>query len=244
VKGLSLVVYLIFLLALPAHAQGQCAGQSQVVLFLDLSEPLDQPSEIAYNTLVRRVVSTLPSNSKLSVYTMRLNAEDISKSPDYEKCVPDFESMKGAKFKARSIEKFEKEVIPKLESVAKSVNPARRSPILENIYKIAHKDFHRGSASIPHTLIVVSDLIQFSDLGDFYTEVPNFSQFMTSPKATTWMPFANGVSLHLILLNSPSSRSVDQRKIREFWLDYSKRNFKLCGFSGINQSVAEFKNGC
>jgi hypothetical protein len=229
-----------------AYAEKQCTGdnRSHFIVLLDLSEPLDQPSNIAYKTLAKKIVAALPSEAKLSVYTIKPNAEDVNKNPDFGACVPNFNSMKGERFKARSQAKFEDYVLPQLEKLGESISPAKRSPILENIFKITHANFLRTSSGQNHTLVVISDLVQYSEIADFYHDIPDYNRLSLTGRFASWIPKANEVKLHLVLLNSPSARTVDQKKLREFWLAYSKSNYKQCGFSGLNQIASEYKNEC
>lgn len=233
-------------LSLSVHAQKECSGNtiSNVSILLDLSEPLDQPSTIAYNTFSRRIIEILPSGGKLNVYTIKLNAEDVNKKPDFEVCIPDFDKMKGEIYRNRAKKKFEDQVLPKLEKLGSVITSAKKSPILENIFKISHSTFLQSGLAPNQRLIVISDMIQFSELADFYKDIPSYSLFASTPKASSWLPRVNPVKLNLIILNSSSSNKLDLKKIRGFWLDYSKNNFKPCGFSGINDVSVSFKNDC
>ena len=91
-------------------------------------------------------------------------------------------------------------------------------------------------------MVVISDLVQNSNLADFYKDIPSYDSFKKI--STSWLPNANSVEIYLILINSPSSSKTELLKIRNFWLDYSKNNFKFCGFSGLNEAAAQFSVTC
>lgn len=232
--------------SISVHAQKECEGTAapNFSILIDLSEPLDQPSKIAFNTFSRRLIEVLPSGGKLNIYTIKLNSEEVGKKPDFEICIPDFDKMKGEIYKNRAKKKFEDQVLPKIEELGQVFTPAKRSPILENIFKISHSTFLKNGLSLNQSLIVISDMVQFSELADFYKEIPSYSLFSTNPKNSSWLPRANTVKLNLIILNTASSNKLDLKKIRAFWLDYAKNNFKSCGFSGINEVSVSFKNDC
>jgi hypothetical protein len=241
-----ILLWTLGLLCLQANAQKQCATSNSpnFSVLLDLSEPLDPPSLIAFNTFAKRMLEVMPSGGKFNVYTIKLNAEDVEKKPDFEICIPDFDSMKGITYKNRAKQKFQEQVLPKLEELGQVVTPAKKSPILENIFKISHATFLKNGLTQNQTLVVVSDLVQFSDLTDFYKDIPSYKSFSGSNRVSSWLPKVNTVKLNLILLNTSSSNKVDLKKIRNFWMDYSKNNFKECVFSGINEVAVSFKNDC
>jgi hypothetical protein len=152
--------------------------------------------------------------------------------------------MKGDKYRERARSRFENEVSPILEKLSITLTPATKSPILENIFKISHATFLRGAKNDNNAMIVISDLVQYSEVANFYKEIPNFKDFIKNPQSNSWMPQAKDVRLNLILLSNSNSSKLDSKKIRSFWLDYSRHNFKQCGFSGINEAAVSFKNEC
>lgn len=228
------------------HAQKTCTKTStpQISILIDLSEPLDPPTAIAFSTFSQKIVDSVPSGGKLNVYTIKLNAEDVEKKPDYEICVPDFKGMKGDKFRERAKQKFEQQVLPNLEKLGNTVVSAKKSPIIENIFKISHATILKAGPSEQHSLIVISDFVQYSELADFYKDVPAYEQFTINQRSGAWLPKVGGAKMHMVLLSNASSAKVDLKKVRVFWLEYAKSNFKQCGFSGINEASVSFKNDC
>jgi hypothetical protein len=215
----------------------------QFAVLLDLSEPFDIPSKIAFETLTQKILNSLPSGSKLSIFTIKTNSVD-AESPDFSICVPDFESMKGEKYKERALLKFFNNAAPEINKISNTISYAQKSPIIENIFKISHSTFLKSTTKSNQTLIVISDLIQYSDLTNFYTTQPSYTNFISNKNSASWLPKLNNVNIQLILINSESSKKVDLKKIRSFWLDYSKNNFIPCGFSGLNEAAVSFKNDC
>ena len=245
-KKLALFIISFALTTIHAYAQMSCKNTSgaQVSILIDLSEPLDQPTSIAYSTLSTKIIRSLPSGGVLNLYTIKPNAEDVAKKADYEICIPDFTSMKGEKYRERARIKFENEVFPIMEKLGSTVLAAKKSPILENIFKISHSTFLKANPNDANSLIVISDLVQYSELVDFYKEIPTYQAFAGNQRMNSWLPKTITVKMNLILLNSSSSVKTDMKRIRAFWLDYSKANFKQCGFSGINEASVSFKNEC
>jgi hypothetical protein len=241
-----LLLMLVLVFAKSSYGQTNCKNASigQISVLMDLSEPLDQPTLIAYTTLSIKIVRALPSGGVLNLYSIKPNAEDVAKKPDYEFCIPDFNSMKGDKYRERARLKFENEVLPAMEKLGSSISQAKKSPILENIFKISHSTFLKNLSNESNSLIVISDFVQFSEIVDFYKDVPTYQSLSTNQKINTWFPKVGNVKMHLILLNNSSSVRVDPKKIRSFWLDYARQNFKQCGFSGINEASVGFKNDC
>jgi hypothetical protein len=164
-----------------------------------LSEPLDQPTSIAYATLSRKIINSLPSGGVLNIYAIKANAEEVEKKSDYEVCVPDFAAMKGEKYRERAKKKFENEIYPVMEKIGSTIVSAKKSPILENIFKISHSTFLKGPNSDNNTMIVISDLVQFSELANFYKEIPSYQAFNSNKQASSWLPKIRDVKLHLIL---------------------------------------------
>ena len=217
------------------------ANASQFSILLDLSEPLDKPSSIAFETLSQKMIDALPSGGKLNVYTIKTNAEEVDE-PDFTECIPDFDNIKGKILKKKAIKHFHTKLQPEFKKISKVVIPSKSSPILENLFKISHSDFLRSTKDNKHTMVVISDLVQNSNLADFYKDIPSYDSFKKI--STSWLPNANSVEIYLILINSPSSSKTELLKIRNFWLDYSKNNFKFCGFSGLNEAAAQFNVTC
>jgi len=244
-KKLSYVVFFAALCT-NAYAQKVCTnpGIPQFSILIDLSEPFDTPTAIAFSTLTRKIVDSLPSGGKLNVYTIKTNAEEVGKKPDYEICIPDFSSMKGNKFREKAKIKFEDEAMPNLEKLGNTISSAQKSPIIENIFKISHANFLKSTTRENHTLLLISDLIQYSDLSNFYKEVPSYSTFSSDQRGGSWLPKVNPTKMHIVVLSNASSSKLDLKKVRAFWLDYSRSNFKQCSFSGINEASVSFKNDC
>lgn len=228
------------------HAQKTCTKPftPQISILIDLSEPLDKPTAIAFSTFSKKIVDSVPSGGRLNVYTIKLNAEEVDEKPDYEICIPDFKNMKGDKYRERAKQKFEQEVLPNLERLGNTVVSAKKSPIIENIFKISHATMLKVGPSEQHSLIVISDFVQYSDLADFYKDIPNYEAFAANQRSSAWLPKVGGTKMHMILLNNASSSKINLKKVRGFWLDYAKSNFKQCGFSGINEASVSFKNDC
>jgi hypothetical protein len=241
---LKIFFSLFTLIIFNANAQIKCSENSNLVILIDLSSPLDQPSEIAYATLSKKLIDSAPSGGRLSVYAIKLNSEEVGKKADFEICVPDYEKMKGEKYRNRAKDKFKQQVEPELIKLGKVYIPANKSPILENIFKISHAVFLRSATNDGQTLLILSDFIQFSEIANFYKEVPSYSKISLNKDFSAWMPKVKSIKLKMVALNSDDSKKVDLHKIREFWLEYSKTNFKQCGYSGINQAAVSFENDC
>lgn len=243
----KIIHFLLILVGLSTQAYGQtiCKNSSAYVsILIDLSEPLDQPTSIAYTTLSGKIINSLPSGGVLNIYVMKSNAEEVDRKSDFEFCVPDFNGMKGEKYRERAKKKFENEVFPVMEKLGVTVTAAKKSPILENIFKISHRTFLKAPPSENNTMIVISDFVQFSELANFYKEIPSYQTFIDNRQLSSWLPKIRNVKMHLIMINNTSSSRLDSKKIRSFWLDYARNNFKQCGFSGINEASVSFQNEC
>jgi hypothetical protein len=243
----KLITCLIILVGLSTQTYGQtiCKNSSaHISILIDLSEPLDQPTAIAYTTLSGKIINSLPSGGVLNLYVMKSNAEEVERKSDYEFCIPDFNGMKGEKYRERAKKKFENEVFPIMEKIGVTITSAKKSPILENIFKISHRTFLKAPPNDNNTMIVISDFVQFSELANFYKDIPSYQAFSDNRQLNSWLPKIKNVKMHLIMLNNASSSNMDSKKIRSFWLDYARNNFKQCGFSGINEASVSFKNEC
>jgi hypothetical protein len=112
----------------------------------------------------------------------------------------------------------------------------QKSPIIESIRSVSLFEFGADPSlsSKQKYLFVVSDLVQYSNMLDFFHSAPSFEQFKSSSQYSSSLSRLSGVRVELLLLeNEPR---IQTSNFRDFWLKYIADN----GGAARIQSLIQF----
>ena len=216
-----------------------------LVVIVDLSDDLDEPSSIAFKTLAGKIAKIAPPGGMLYVYD--LNKISNINSSEVTICIPAFTKLTGDKLKERKEKEFLKIVESTFNDLSNSKNRnLSNSPIIEGIYKLTLQVFNKNGTSAKGKLLIISDLEQNTNLISFYKSgIPVYKEWQSTSESKAWtvsMPSVKFTSI--VIQRAQKNPKVNLEKLRDFWLDYAGNNFQKCGFMGLNQAAVELKYEC
>lgn len=245
-KYTLLISLLIFCSAALAAKQDACietAPNYVTAVLVDVSTPLDQPSLLAYETFVDKIISSSPDHSRVDVYRITDGSTGLEE-PAISKCKPAPESrFAGAKYwEKRQRLEFVDPVKSALMSLGQTPVGGQTSPILESIYKISLRSFAGKYAPVKSTdsvapyggrLIVISDFIQNSKLINFYGgAIPKYSAWRETVDGRKWVSHFGSIDAQAVIIprEKPNQLSASGR---DFFYGYFKNNFRCIWMSDM-----------
>lgn len=245
-----LIIFFLAILSINVNAaKSDCSNSSdleKLVVIIDLSDTLDEPSKYAFKSLANKIAKIAPPGGILDIYDMN-NISPNKNSSELSVCVPSFTSLTGEKLKQRKEKEFLKSVELAFDRISSSNNSAQTtSPVIESIYKIIFNAFNTNGISQRGRLIVISDFEQNTKLISFYkNDIPNYKDWKSLPESKAWLVSMPSVKFTSVIIQRAQKNSrVNLEKLRLFWLDYANSNFSKCGFIGLSQAAVELKNEC
>lgn len=202
---------------------------AQAVVLLD---PSDSLSVVQQGSVVSRLVETveesMPERTEIRVYTMA-RAGRREAAPELRVCVPpnpDDIGVLESLWNNRSIaereytEGFRLPLRRRLNALL-DVPSDSVSPIVEAVQTAVVDAFRPRGASVPRTVLVVSDMVQNSSDLSFFREPPDFGTFVRNPDYGTLRVDLSGVRLAVFLL---ARRGIAGRlqagQLKTFWEEY------------------------
>lgn len=196
---------------------------SVTAVLLDVSDPMSAIQTADFNQLMEDIKTSIPKFGRLELYSL---AADVDKplTPEYAGCNPgsgqDTNQITGnQKLADRHWTKLFSEKVDGVLSRIVSAPGADRSPILESIQSISITAFGgEEMRKIPRTIIIVSDLIQYTRQVSFYQGAPDFEKFSKTPYFGKIRTDLHGTSVVFALIRRDTRRQVQNIKLRDFWM--------------------------
>lgn len=218
-------------------------------VLVDVSTPLDQPSALAFGTLVDKIIASSPNHSRVDVYKIADGSTGLDE-PIISKCKPAPDSMfAGQKFwEKRQSNEFDGPLRKSLISLGDMPSGGQTSPILESIYKISLRSFEGryapiqpkdagGSRDIQTVyggrLIVVSDFMQNTKLLNFYTgNVPKYTAWRETVDGRKWVASHAKIDAQAVIIprEKPNQLSLPGR---DFFHAYFASNYRCVRMSDL-----------
>ena len=201
---------------------------SVVAILIDTTDQLSKPSARHAERYIDLLVSNLPSNSSIAVYEITDNTGGLIE-PVISLCKPDDGSNADSMVSSPEIirknfqKKFNVPLRNKLEMVMNN-KESNTTPLIESIQGAVVETFLQHENATSKHIIVISDLLQHSNLYSFYREVPNFNNFVEkSREIGKGFVDLNGIQMHFLVV--PSKVPVGSRNdVIRFWRDFMIKN--------------------
>lgn len=196
------------------------------IVLIDTTSPfIDNQSE-ALKNLAKKVTSSAPIYTRINIYQLTssvLNIEDklatVCSPGDPANVDKWVQNQKIAQ--ANFQDNFKSKIDDVISSVSKTKG-ASASPIMESIQAAALIEFGDMSWRGANKLILVSDLIQYSESSNlnFYNTLPNYEKLKQSGSLNRLYAPLKGVEVNaMILQNNPNIQNND---FENFWKKYFK----------------------
>jgi len=197
---------------------------SVTAVLLDVSDPMSAIQTADFNQLMEDVKKNIPKLGKLELYSLAANVEKPL-VPEYAGCNPgsgqDVASPLTGNQKLadrRWTKVFSDKVDAVLNRIA-STPGEDRSPILESIQSISITAFGGEEIQkIPRTIIIVSDLIQYTKQVSFYQGAPDFDKFSKTPYFKQIRTDLHGANVVFALIRRDTRRQVQNPRLQSFWM--------------------------
>ena len=190
-----------------------------------LLDATDQPSPLQLNVVTLEVLEMaeqMPVNQRFSVVVIHPDTDGINPVRVlYSRCKPpDGEGMNDL-YQAQKLasKRYDSHFLAPLQMTIKAsshLSPTKTSPILEAVYLVS-KELGRDLSVT--RMLVVSDLMQNSDLLDFYRDRIDYGELHKAKSYVTDNQLLSGVDIRVLHLARKGNRQNESYK---FWGQYFK----------------------
>lgn len=216
----------------------QTATSVTAVLF-DVSDPLNEPASLAFDSLITRLVDEVEEGGRIDVYFLK-DGVAVTGNPQGHFCKP-LRPLAGgdASFKKRLQVQFVGPAMTTLKTGKEISSPSISSPILESIFNIGLKSFSKTTTNKKYwgKIVVISDLLQNSSLASFYSSIPTYEKISSTSKFTAWSRRIDKVGLELVMISNNKHAALQGRDLLKFWGNYGADNFCAVRISPISRSM-------
>jgi hypothetical protein len=183
-----------------------------VSILLDASDPYAASQVKHVSNFIRAYVDELEAFDRIKIYQVD-ESFSLNLHPIFDFCKPGSDLNKTPLDAVLMEKKFD----TNLESIFQSIQGQRvTSPIIQAISSVA-SDFDQ---SIPNrSIVLVSDLIEYSSLANMYETNWAKSIEDNQAKLQKAKPILDGVDLTILLLMRPNLK-IQDKTIRDWWVDY------------------------
>jgi hypothetical protein len=194
------------------------------VWFLDATDAFT-PAEISLlgQTVLRRL-EALPAGGKLSLVALQREGKEAAARTLFARCKPQDGSGANPLTENRRLldkhyhEAFAGPLNAAMETLAHASN-ADASPILEAMYTVL-LTFEAGAKQL--RLLIVSDLLEYSSLGNFYRPGYRWDILRQVPKIQAMQDRLRGVDVSVLLRSNARTRLYQHRQHAAFWHAYMR----------------------
>ncbi len=219
------------------------ASSVTAVLF-DISDPLNEPSALAFDSLITRLVEEVEEGGRLDIYFIK-DGIKVTGNPSGFFCKPSRPFGGGGElfFKKKLQTQFIGPAIATLRNARTATSSSKESPIVESIFNVGLKSFSETARPKKSwgKVVVISDLLQNSKVVSFYSGVPRYQNLSGSRDFNAWTRPLERVGLELILLNSETHGALQGRDLISFWGSYGAENFCAVKLSPISKALKGWK---
>lgn len=192
------------------------------VVLVDGTDRLSRPQAAHARHEVGAALNAMTTGELLQIYLVGAG-ESSWLTPVFSKCHPgngdDVNALVANPRRAerRWTEQYTRPLTQVLDSLFEGEEGAR-SPLLEAIQSVALQSFGTPGHAVPRRLIVISDLLQHSDLISHYRALPTFSQWRSTSAYSHALAELDAVriDIHYVLRGHARQTPAHQR----FWADY------------------------
>lgn len=224
------------------------AASSVTAVIFDISDPLSTPANLAFDSVIKRLVDEVEEGGRLDVYFIKDGIE-VTGNPTGFFCKPERPLGGGGElsFNKRLKVQFVNPAISTLNRGKEAGTSSKTSPILESIFNVGLKSFSKTNTHKTHwgKIVVISDLLQNSNIASFYRLIPQYKDLSNQKEFTAWSRPIEKVGLELIMLSSHAQSSKQGKELIQFWSAYGSENFCNVRLIPISQAMKGWKvDGC
>lgn len=198
---------------------------SVTVILIDTTDPIDVLKRTAITNSLTKEIDVLPVYGEIELYTVGSVGGSLL-IPQLSVCNPGTGEGKSELtsnpqlMKKRWNQKFFDRLAEVLDRLLTAPS-AQNSPIMESIQDLAIAVFQKPEfAHVPKSLIIVSDMVQYTNAYSQYNAVESFRQFKSEPGYLTVHPDLQKVDVTILYLIRPEYQRVQNRRHLVFWQDY------------------------
>ena len=203
------------------------AGPSALTaLLIDTTDPLNPIQRAAVLARLNQIVAHLRLGEEIAVYTVNPTGDPLR--PDFVICRPikpgEVSELTGNR--AIAERRFEGVFAPRIAAVlaaATAGRPSGRSPIMAAIQAIAVSVFQGVGAEsgsgqpLPKRLIVVSDMLEYSEAENQYQSASDFPSFKSTPTYARMRSHLDGVTVTILYLRRDDAAAIQGMTHIRFW---------------------------
>lgn len=213
------------------------SGPTQAfAVVLDVTDPLQSRMQRRVESILKKEIAQVPSGTRL---TLGMVSSDpvIRNNPKFNICKP-LEGKDASNLyqnPAIIAKRFNTYFVKPLDDALVSLlsaEPADTSPIMESIQATVISAFQGLTEDTPKRLIIVSDLLQHSDVFSFYRG-GNWNSLESSPDFGRLGRNLSGVDVMLYQLPRPKASNRQGSQMLEFW----RRYFEVQGANRVQRNV-------
>jgi len=203
-------------------------------VLIDSTEALPEKSARQAIIKFQNILNAAPMNSKITLYAVRSGNESHA-MPIASVCKPDNgEAASQLTANPALIKKHYDQFIGSLNAHLESLveQPgSNTSPIIESLQSAVIESFEGNPNADSKTIIVISDMIQNSDLYSFYRLKPDFQSYQRSSKSSgQGILSLKGIRVELLLVPRTPPTGTRQDLVR-FWSEFLSEYGALSGSS-------------
>lgn len=201
------------------------AGPNRVLLVvLDASDTIDEVQAERVKSDIRATALNSPLGTRVDLYLADVADGELGR-PLFSKCNPGKPGQYDALYSDVSSrqEQFEEGFLAAVEDSLTQLltrPPANSSPILESVRSAATSAFSRLSPETSTEILIVSDMVQNSDLLRHRGTPPEFSEFREGPTWARAIADLKGSTIRIMYVMRPQYQSVQGRSHMLWWERY------------------------
>ncbi len=201
----------------------------EVVVLLDVTDPLSPGARRAFTPWLRGLEQTLVPNERVTLWVLGTGPDGILERA-FDRYYPGRETDRlfhnPEESAARCDSLFSR---PLREAVTKAATEPRhpRSPILEAAREITGQP--EFSEARPRAFVLISDLTENTSTLNFYRAVPSYAAFARLPEARRFRADLHGVEVDVLYVARGRCATTLDSSLRDFWHDY----LLACGAASV-----------
>jgi hypothetical protein len=195
---------------------------SVTVLLVDVTDVLSPPQRQDLTNKLAAAQADIPQYGSFELFTVAPTTDALL-TPVLSVCNPGdgADSSELVSNKKVILKRYREGFAEPLSAAFQSIltaSDAKRSPILQSIQSVALTSFGPvDRRDVPHRLIVVSDLLQFTDDINFYRSLPSAEQMIASSSFAAARTDLRGAEVELWMITRADHAKLQTKKLIELW---------------------------
>ncbi|MEC7291615.1 MAG: hypothetical protein VXW22_16155, partial [Pseudomonadota bacterium] len=194
------------------------------MILIDASDSLDEVQIERAKSIVASKLQQLSAGTRVDIF-VATHADGSLPAPVFSKCNPGKPGRYAGVYRdAESLrEDYEQEYMMAIEREIGSLlgQPAlENSPILESIRSAATRSFGRVESDVPKSMIIISDMLQNSDLDSHYRDDISISSFLNSERWPQAMSDLHQSDVEILYVLRPQYRDFQGAFHLNWWDQY------------------------